>query len=174
MVLWELLTGETPYRDVDRAAIIYGVGTNSLKLPLPPSLPNGFLLLMRMCCDPKPRNRPSFSSILLHLSIASTDLVSQDPESYAAQQQIWKREVRSQLNQTLSPSIHNSNSTDSSDRPNQMQQRRRNDSSSYNNNHFYNMNNNGRGDSDRGAPDELRRIAEMKRVEDIRGCTKRS
>lgn len=30
------------------------------------------------------------------------------------------------------------------------------------------MNNNGRGDSDDGAPDELRRIAEMKRVEDIR------
>ncbi|EFX79577.1 hypothetical protein DAPPUDRAFT_52374 [Daphnia pulex] len=95
VVLWELLTSESPYRDIDQAAIIYGVGTNRLHLPLPPSVPAGFLLLMRMCWDPKPRNRPSFSSILLHLSIASADLVTQEPEHYAAQQFQWKKEVRS-------------------------------------------------------------------------------
>ena len=98
VVLWELLTGETPYRDVNQAAIIYGVGTNSLHLPLPPTVPAGFLLLMRMCWDPKPRNRPSFSSILLHLSIASAELVSKDPETYNREQVNWKKEVRQRMN----------------------------------------------------------------------------
>ena len=46
---------------------------------------------MRMCWDPKPRNRPSFSSILLHLSIASTELVSQDPVQYSDQQDNWRK-----------------------------------------------------------------------------------
>ena len=36
VVLWELLTGETPYRDVNQAAIIYGVGTNSLHCEIIP------------------------------------------------------------------------------------------------------------------------------------------
>ena len=102
--MWELLTGETPYRDVDQAAIIYGVGTNSLQLPLPPSVPAGFLLLMRMCWDPKPRNRPSFSSILLHLSIASAELVNQDPEQYNFQQDNWRKEVRQRLHHFSSSS----------------------------------------------------------------------
>lgn len=94
-MLWELLTSETPYRDVHHFKIIFGVGQNTLKLPLPPFAPAGFLLLMRMCWDPKPRNRPSFSAILLHLSIASAELIAQDPVQYASQQQSWKQELRS-------------------------------------------------------------------------------
>ena len=42
VVLWELLTGEIPYREVDNSAIIYGVGSNSLHLPIPNSCPDGF------------------------------------------------------------------------------------------------------------------------------------
>ena len=147
-------------------AIIYGVGTNSLKLPLPQSLPNGFLLLMKMCCDAKPRNRPSFSSILLHLSIASTDLVSQDPEVYKAQQLSWKKEVRSQLNQKLSSANQSvseggSVTTSDSSRSPVRRPRRHRVSDSSNNNY------NPRGE-DEEADDSLRRIAEMKHVEDIR------
>ncbi|KAK2142360.1 hypothetical protein LSH36_965g01019 [Paralvinella palmiformis] len=49
VLLWELLTHEIPYRDVDSSAIIWGVGSNSLHLPLPISCPEGFKLLMRQC-----------------------------------------------------------------------------------------------------------------------------
>ena len=49
VVLWELLTHEMPYRDVDSSAIIWGVGSNSLHLPVPSSCPDGFKLLMRQC-----------------------------------------------------------------------------------------------------------------------------
>ncbi|NWT79373.1 M3K12 kinase, partial [Lanius ludovicianus] len=51
VVLWELLTGEIPYKDVDSSAIIWGVGSNSLHLPVPSSCPDGFKVLLRQCCD---------------------------------------------------------------------------------------------------------------------------
>ena len=42
VVLWELLTGEVPYRNVDNSAIIYGVGSNRMHLPIPKTCPDGF------------------------------------------------------------------------------------------------------------------------------------
>ncbi|KAF1586799.1 Mitogen-activated protein kinase kinase kinase 12, partial [Eudyptes moseleyi] len=50
VVLWELLTGEIPYKDVDSSAIIWGVGSNSLHLPVPSGCPDGFKVLLRQCC----------------------------------------------------------------------------------------------------------------------------
>lgn len=49
VVLWEMLTGEVPYKDVDSSAIIWGVGNNSLHLPVPDSCPDSFKLLLRQC-----------------------------------------------------------------------------------------------------------------------------
>ncbi|CAB1329409.1 unnamed protein product, partial [Coregonus sp. 'balchen'] len=49
VVLWEMLTGEVPYKDVDSSAIIWGVGNNSLNLPIPESCPDGFKILLRQC-----------------------------------------------------------------------------------------------------------------------------
>lgn len=158
---------------MDQAAIIYGVGTNSLKLPLPPSLPNGFLLLMKMCCDPKPRNRPSFSSILLHLSIASTDLVLQDPVAYADQQLMWKRDIRCQLRQTLSStsqsgsSNRNNDSTTDSGSGEDGRGRGRGNRNGRFRNRLDSSNNN--RDAEAGSdPHSLKKIAEMKKAEDIR------
>ncbi|XP_012890215.1 PREDICTED: mitogen-activated protein kinase kinase kinase 13 [Dipodomys ordii] len=50
VVLWELLTGEIPYKDVDSSAIIWGVGSNSLHLPVPSTCPDGFKILMKQTC----------------------------------------------------------------------------------------------------------------------------
>ncbi|XP_008336549.1 mitogen-activated protein kinase kinase kinase 12-like [Cynoglossus semilaevis] len=77
-----MLTGEIPYRDVDSSAIIWGVGNNSLQLPIPESCPDGFKILLRQCWNCKPRNRPSFRQILLHLDIASADVMSTPQETY--------------------------------------------------------------------------------------------
>ena len=44
-----MLTGEVPYKDVDSSAIIWGVGNNSLQLPIPESCPDGFKLLLKQC-----------------------------------------------------------------------------------------------------------------------------
>ena len=49
MMLWEMMTHEVPYKGVDTSAIIWGVGSNSLSLPIPASCPDGFKLLMKLC-----------------------------------------------------------------------------------------------------------------------------
>uniref|UniRef100_A0A3Q0SAE0 Mitogen-activated protein kinase kinase kinase 12 n=1 Tax=Amphilophus citrinellus TaxID=61819 RepID=A0A3Q0SAE0_AMPCI len=94
VVLWEMLTGEVPYKDVDSSAIIWGVGNNSLQLPVPDSCPESFKLLLRQCWNCKPRNRPSFRQILLHLDIASADILSTPQETYFKSQAEWRDEVR--------------------------------------------------------------------------------
>uniref|UniRef100_A0A8C5BR76 Mitogen-activated protein kinase kinase kinase n=1 Tax=Gadus morhua TaxID=8049 RepID=A0A8C5BR76_GADMO len=94
VVLWEMLTGEVPYKDVDSSAIIWGVGNNSLQLPVPETCPDGFKILLRQCWSSKPRNRPSFRQILLHLDIASADILSTPQETYFQTQVEWREEVR--------------------------------------------------------------------------------
>uniref|UniRef100_A0A8C7USA2 Mitogen-activated protein kinase kinase kinase 12 n=1 Tax=Oncorhynchus mykiss TaxID=8022 RepID=A0A8C7USA2_ONCMY len=94
VVLWEMLTGEVPYKDVDSSAIIWGVGNNSLNLPIPKSCPDGFKILLRQCWNCKPRNRPSFRQILLHLDIASADVLSTPQETYFKSQAEWREEVK--------------------------------------------------------------------------------
>uniref|UniRef100_A0A674P969 Mitogen-activated protein kinase kinase kinase n=1 Tax=Takifugu rubripes TaxID=31033 RepID=A0A674P969_TAKRU len=94
VVLWELLTGEIPYKDVDSSAIIWGVGSNSLHLPVPSTCPDGFKILMKQTWQAKPRNRPSFRQILLHLDIASADVLGAPQETYFKCQSEWREEVK--------------------------------------------------------------------------------
>lgn len=60
IVLWELLTSESPYRGVESSRIIIGIGYNQLKLHLPSSCPDGLKLLMTMCWSIQPQNRSVF------------------------------------------------------------------------------------------------------------------
>uniref|UniRef100_F7B191 Mitogen-activated protein kinase kinase kinase n=1 Tax=Monodelphis domestica TaxID=13616 RepID=F7B191_MONDO len=94
VVLWELLTGEIPYKDVDSSAIIWGVGSNSLHLPVPSTCPDGFKILMKQTWQSKPRNRPSFRQTLLHLDIASADVLATPQETYFKSQAEWREEVK--------------------------------------------------------------------------------
>uniref|UniRef100_A0A8D0EAZ9 Mitogen-activated protein kinase kinase kinase n=1 Tax=Salvator merianae TaxID=96440 RepID=A0A8D0EAZ9_SALMN len=94
VVLWELLTGEIPYKDVDSSAIIWGVGSNSLHLPVPSTCPDGFKILMKQTWQSKPRNRPSFRQILMHLDIASADVLATPQETYFKSQAEWREEVK--------------------------------------------------------------------------------
>lgn len=106
VVLWELLTCEIPYKDVDSSAIIWGVGSNSLHLPIPSSCPDGFRLLVKQCWSAKPRNRPSFKHIIMHLDIAAVEVLSSSPEEYFKTQATWKEEVRIHMQQMQSNGSH--------------------------------------------------------------------
>lgn len=97
IVLWELLTCEIPYRDVDSSAIIWGVGNNNLHLPIPSSCPEGLSLLIKQCLSVKPRNRPSFRIILNHLEIAGNELLRQTEKEYFEAQQAWRKEVQTKM-----------------------------------------------------------------------------
>lgn len=46
VLLWELLTGEVPYRGIDGLAVAYGVAVNKLTLPIPSTCPEPFARLM--------------------------------------------------------------------------------------------------------------------------------
>ncbi|XP_039583775.1 mitogen-activated protein kinase kinase kinase 11-like [Passer montanus] len=46
VLLWELLTGEVPYRGIDGLAVAYGVAVNKLTLPIPSTCPPPFAQLM--------------------------------------------------------------------------------------------------------------------------------
>lgn len=106
VVLWELLTCEIPYREVDNSAIIYGVGSNALHLPIPSTCPDGFRLIVQMCWNAKPRNRPSFKYILMHLDIAAVEILSTPPETYAQTQASWKAEIRQYMANTTTRVSH--------------------------------------------------------------------
>lgn len=46
VLLWELLTGEVPFRGIDCLAVAYGVAMNKLALPIPSTCPEPFARLM--------------------------------------------------------------------------------------------------------------------------------
>lgn len=50
VLLWELLTGEVPYRGIDGLAVAYGVAVNKLTLPIPSTCPEPFAKLMKGTC----------------------------------------------------------------------------------------------------------------------------
>lgn len=97
VVLWELMTHEVPYRNVDSSAVIWGVGSNSLHLPIPSSCPDGFKLLMNQCWSTNPRNRPTFRQIQMHLEIALPDLLALKEDEFYQLQSEWKTEISEQL-----------------------------------------------------------------------------
>lgn len=85
--MWELLMCEIPYKDTDTSAIIWGVGNNTLQLPIPEGVPDGMKLIMKMCWQTKPKNRPSFKLIISHLEITLGQVsYLSNPKEYFRQQ----------------------------------------------------------------------------------------
>ncbi|CAI5439847.1 unnamed protein product [Caenorhabditis angaria] len=89
VVLWEMLTREQPYANIDQMAVIYGVGTNILSLPLPETAPKGIILLIKQCLSLKGRNRPSFSHIRQHLEIFKSELLNISDAEWQQKCQEW-------------------------------------------------------------------------------------
>ncbi|KAF5280522.1 hypothetical protein FQR65_LT00273 [Abscondita terminalis] len=98
VVLWELLTCETPYKDMEQSAIMYMVGTGKLRPPVPSTCPEGIKLIMQMCWKFNPKDRPSFKLICNHLEIASVEMLSTyKDEQFFKTQESWKEEIKTQI-----------------------------------------------------------------------------
>lgn len=97
VLLWELMTHEIPYKDVDSSAVMWGVAGNSIHLPVPSTCPEGFKLLMKQCWNAKPRNRPSFRHILMHLEIAAPDWLNLQEADFFQLQIEWRVDIARQL-----------------------------------------------------------------------------
>jgi mitogen-activated protein kinase kinase kinase 9 len=98
VVLWELLTGETPYKGIDTLAVAYGVAVNKLTLPIPSTCPQPWRELMEKCWKSDPHHRPTFEQILLDLDIIVHSSFTQTPhESFHIMQDDWRQEIEEVL-----------------------------------------------------------------------------
>ncbi|KAM6960957.1 mitogen-activated protein kinase kinase kinase 9 [Aplochiton taeniatus] len=95
VLLWELLTGEVPFRGIDGLAVAYGVAMNKLALPIPSTCPEPFARLMEECWSSDTHARPSFISILDQLTaIEESGFFEMPPESFHCLQDDWKLEIQ--------------------------------------------------------------------------------
>ncbi|XP_047377679.1 mitogen-activated protein kinase kinase kinase 21 isoform X2 [Sciurus carolinensis] len=95
VLLWELLTGELPYRGIDGLAVAYGVAVNKLTLPIPSTCPELFAKLMKACWERDPHVRPSFALILQQLTALEEAVLTEMPQdSFHSMQDDWKLEIQ--------------------------------------------------------------------------------
>ncbi|XP_061538395.1 mitogen-activated protein kinase kinase kinase 10 [Phycodurus eques] len=95
VLLWELLTGEVPYREIDALAVAYGVAMNKLTLPVPSTCPEPFAQLLSECWSPNPHSRPSFTFIHRRLLAIEQSAMFQMPlESFHSLQEDWRLEIQ--------------------------------------------------------------------------------
>ncbi|CAL8274184.1 unnamed protein product [Merluccius merluccius] len=100
VLLWELLTGEVPFRGIDSLAVAYGVAMNKLALPVPSTCPEPFARLMEECWSPDPHARPSFSCILDQLTaIEESGFFEMLAASFHSLQDDWKVEIQEMFDQ---------------------------------------------------------------------------
>ncbi len=107
VVLWELLTCETPYKNMDTNSILFGVGTNKLRLQIPNKFPDGVKLLLQQCWSLKPRNRPTFQQVLKHLDIIqNTDILFKSDDKYFAEQNKWRQMINQNAHDDVMTTEH--------------------------------------------------------------------
>ncbi|KAM8810129.1 mitogen-activated protein kinase kinase kinase 21 isoform 2-T2 [Eudromia elegans] len=100
VLLWELLTGEVPYRGIDGLAVAYGVAVNKLTLPIPSTCPEPFAKLMKECWEQDPHIRPSFALILEQLAAIEGAVMTEMPqESFHSMQDDWRLEIQQIFNE---------------------------------------------------------------------------
>ncbi|XP_026195158.1 mitogen-activated protein kinase kinase kinase 9 [Anabas testudineus] len=100
VLLWELLTGEVPFRGIDGLAVAYGVAMNKLALPIPSTCPEPFARLMEDCWSPDPHSRPHFTAVLDQLTtIEESGFFEMPAESFHSLQDDWKLEIQEMFDQ---------------------------------------------------------------------------
>ncbi|XP_069966573.1 uncharacterized protein slpr isoform X1 [Bactrocera oleae] len=94
VLLWELITGETPYKGFDSYSVVFGIAVNMLTLPIPKTCPDAWGKLMKSCWENDPHKRPGFRDILTKLEdIARSGFTLTPQESFNTMQDAWKKEI---------------------------------------------------------------------------------
>ncbi|XP_028982096.1 mitogen-activated protein kinase kinase kinase 10 isoform X1 [Diachasma alloeum] len=97
VLLWELLTGETPYKGIDALAVAYGVAVNKLTLPIPSTCPQPWKYLMQACWSCDSHSRPDFTEILEGLDDVRSAFAATPHESFHTMQEDWRLEIEEVL-----------------------------------------------------------------------------
>lgn len=120
VLLWELLTGEIPYKGFDSLSVAYGVAINTLALPIPTTCPEAWAKLMKCksknykvqrnlidiqlifaaCWEIDPHKRPQFKVIQKQLDdIVKSGFMKTPHESFHNMQDCWKKEIAEVLHE---------------------------------------------------------------------------
>lgn len=126
VLLWELLTGEIPYKGFDSLSVAYGVAINTLALPIPSTCPEAWGNLMKCeiflflqilfrltfhrfpifslthaaCWEIDPHKRPQFKVIAKQLDdIVKSGFMQTPHESFHNMQDCWKKEIAEVLHE---------------------------------------------------------------------------
>nr|BAC80147.1 constitutive triple response 1-like protein kinase [Delphinium hybrid cultivar] len=67
VILWELMTLQKPWNNLNQAQVVAAVGFKHKRLPIPSSLDPDIAVLIEACWSKDPSKRPSFSSIMEYL-----------------------------------------------------------------------------------------------------------
>ncbi|XP_044598289.1 mitogen-activated protein kinase kinase kinase 11-like isoform X3 [Cotesia glomerata] len=97
VLLWELLTGEVPYKGIDALAVAYGVAVNKLTLPIPSTCPQPWRFLMESCWASDSHGRPGFIEILDLLDEVRSSFAATPHESFHTMQEDWRLEIEEVL-----------------------------------------------------------------------------
>lgn len=73
VVLWELITGEVPFKGIDEFQIASLVVEKGYRLPIPSGCPPVMTTLMQLCWQTEPKQRPTFKQILTTLDQIDVD-----------------------------------------------------------------------------------------------------
>ncbi|XP_050683413.1 mitogen-activated protein kinase kinase kinase 12-like isoform X1 [Leptidea sinapis] len=109
VMLWEILTAEKPYKGLETQAIMWGVGTNSISLPIPSNCPNSLQQLLKQCWNRVPRDRPTFKIIAGHLEIAGGQLRSMNTQTFTKVQNEWRADVHKAMEIQYSKNLNTVN-----------------------------------------------------------------
>lgn len=101
VVLWEILTSDEPYKNLDSSAVVWAVGNNSFKLPVPSNFPGGFSRILDGCWKANPTERLTFQQVCIILKGAIHEIHTISKERWQPLQAGWKREIRMELNKNL-------------------------------------------------------------------------
>lgn len=82
IVLWELLTGKTPFDNMTPEQAAYAVSHKNARPPLPSKCPWAFSDLINRCWSSNPDKRPHFDEIVSILEYY-TESLQQDPEFFS-------------------------------------------------------------------------------------------
>ena len=78
VLVWEILTGEQPYRGLEPLQVAFSVAHRQMRLPIPSSIPETLSNLMNNCWEEEPHNRPEFDAITVRLEAAKDELSNYD------------------------------------------------------------------------------------------------
>lgn len=94
VLVWEILTRQTPYSGIPSLAVAFGVGSGTLSLPIPSSCPPLFATLLQRCWERDHHDRPSFKDVLRVLEgIAASDFMNVNYVEMARMRQGWTQEL---------------------------------------------------------------------------------